>query len=507
MLAYVEKQGAEMSFLSVEPLGRLLARLSVLRHNDSTNLFGNDLDEEDECNIEIDRSVERVSGARASPPPSRNSVNEWLVDVLGGGGVLTAWPQTVPGLQARTGSDRIMALSTDAASGSGDWWIGWLERTPCSFRDSYALDDLAVYRARGTPQGLGDWLPAGATYGIEVGSIEQFLHFGITVLVRALGCVGREPSTDTQIKHGAAECKLALTAAASGVGPAVLASLIMREEMTESSVVPADAKATHTMSPTGDVSAIVIVQQLHTFTLHDMLTGYSDMTAAENANLARDQLTGAMCAIASKVESAALAGMLKLNMATHTIIFCPELVEVEGEEDWELRGYGFTTAKFNPIHGQPFLMDFAPSTTKMISGHTVLSAALMLLLLLATVRLQFGDAIHDLLSAAVRGHVEAAEQLSTQQVDDFLSTLRSQTLSMCVERDAPSSSVLNSIESDFAARLRDGVGSFEQYARWVLDTDETPYDLLHTRAECEAQCKRLEEVARARARRRRESQR
>ena len=149
--------------------------------------------------------------ARAAPSPTPSEMPAWLTRTLGPTrGVLSAWP-ALPGLSARA-SERVLALSSKTSAGGAWWWLHHLQRTVFSRRDSYttlartasdANTGQSVYRLVGEPGSSFDWFPGGATYGLDKGVIEAFLHFGLTVTVREQDVTGRAPALEVQEEQAA----------------------------------------------------------------------------------------------------------------------------------------------------------------------------------------------------------------------------------------------------------------------------------------------------------------
>lgn len=416
--------------------------------------------------------------SRAAPALSPSELKDFLVRTLGKArGVLCAFPE-MPGLSGRP-SERVLALSGKVGAGHAFWWLWYLQRSVFSRRDSYttlarwpgATDvDLSIYRLAGEPGRAFDWFPGGATYGMAKGVIDAFLHFGLAVTVRNLETTGKAPPLEAQTQQAALAAYLALDSAAHGIAPAVFACMLIHDAdeyaAMQQTLMPANAAITPELvselareKSTG-LRAIVTVTQMHTFRLSDMLRAFVEMDASENQARAREQVLGAVGALAEKLKQLADLKTLKLNVTPDTIVFCPDLGEEEDCDDWVLKGYGFRARGFECIQGQPFLWDFDPRLCKRLTqqnGYDPNAAlVLMALVLLETTRAQCGEAAHEIVREALlaAGSPVGLAWRAAREKAEVFATLLAQTFQHTrVERDALPSSALVSAGSDLVAAL------------------------------------------------------
>lgn len=465
-----------------EPCPRALARLMRCALEPCGPLFGDDVgveavdaDEPSPVGAPMDETAVRVPDKPTIPTASE--LKQWLVRTLGANrGVLAAWPE-VAGLSQRP-SERVLALGQRAAAGHAWWWLWHLKRTGFSRKDSYrAQPHETVYRLGGEPSSGFDWIPGGATYGVDAGVAPRVLYFGLAATVRELTHAPREPSFEKQVEQAAAACYMQLDAATHGIAPIVFATMLATDaddyRAVASYVLPADAAVPNTAvtdAASRRVEAIVTVSQLHTCRLEDMLRAHAAMGAEENVGLARKEIQGACVAVAAKIKQLADLKVLKLSMAPRTVVFCPELVEVDDAEDWELRGFGFRTRDFDVPQGKPFLVDYDARLCKRLMGQEGYDAGmafvLMVLVLLEAVRAQFPSA-HPLVLEAMRTTpFEAAFAKAAEKVDSggFVGLLSRAFEHARVERAALPKLTMAEMTQDFAHALRGGTSGLARLA-------------------------------------------
>lgn len=353
-------------------------------------------------------------------------------------GVVSGLP-LMPGLSNRP-SERVLALNTHTAAGQAHWWLNWLSKTPASKRDSRITrtdangrDRRFQYRIAGEPSRAFDWWPTGAQWGVEKGKINAFLHYGVTVHINTHGVqpsMNRyvEPTIDAQVTAHSTSIFIEAEAATHEIAPAVFAATLVhsaddyeaaRHLNPESELcVTGDAISPEVAVASGAskrVSASVVISQIHTFTLHDMLRAYSAASPEENLAAARASIKDAVKeTIGVKVKKLADLSILKLNMSPSTIAFVPHLEEDSGEfgdlgeedEDgeWILNGHSFYTRRFDPVAGVPRLLDYDNRICKRLdtteSAVNNCSRVLMSSILLASVKAQF-PAAHGLVLEAM----------------------------------------------------------------------------------------------------------
>ena len=440
--------------------------------------------------------IDAASAAAVVRPSVQSEFKTWLKQHLGAHrGVLCAWPRLSDGkgLGERP-SERILALNRKIVGGHSWWWLWKLSQTPFSKRDSYtarSMPGLSVYRLGGEPDLAFGWFPGGATYGIEPGVIDSFLHFGLSVSVQEFAETPLEPQLDIQNHHAAISCYSQLDAAANGIAPAIFANFLVHDADEFKSVqdvlsmpfnaVSLGAERCQNVAQGSRISGIVTVTQLNTFRLSDMLGAHTEMGAAENVLKARDEIMAATAAIACKIKQLAELKFLKLNMVSENIVFCPELIETETDEseDWELRGFGFRSADFAAVKGKPFLCNFDSRMCKRVAsaGYDANTAFIMMtLVMLASVRAQFGDRAFNAMAKELSQNVEftSALDIAKKGADAFVDAVTPSFQHGRLERDALPSMVMLEALQDFRTALRseakDGIGILVDGERPLFNT-------------------------------------
>ena len=498
----------------LEPGPRAFARLLRVPLETGAPLFGDDVGDEGPGDGEpepdwlrsaaiavLDQGAVRLQ-VRATPSLTPRDIRAWLVRTLGEErGVLAAWPE-LPGLCARA-TERILALPGTVGAGHAWWWLWNLQRSVFSRRDSYTTvpwhghgggSGFAVYRLAGQPGRAFDWFPGGGSYGIKPGVVDAFLYYGLTVTVRDLETHGRAPSLGAQVEHAALAARPLLEAAANGLAPPVFAHMLVHDadEYVEMQKVllPAQAAITREMVAqlskelSCNVGAVVTVSQIHTFRLSDMLRAYVGMETWENRRKARSEIHAAVSDLLSKIKRLAELNTLKLNVTPDTVVFCPELADAEsGEEaadDWELRGYGFSSRAFEAVKGKPFLFDFDPLMCKRLGTADGYDASvafvLMTLLLLETTRATCGPAARHVLAEAVVDDADFARAWRTagERAAAFSAMLSRTFVHSRVERDALGSNVFVDVGTDCCAVVRAGLRSLIDAPREAAPPPPTP---------------------------------
>jgi len=460
-----------------EPGHRLISRLMMLSLSTHARLFGDDVsaeaaDENEDGNAAtldppIDKGAVTVS-AVAKPLLVQSQLKEWLLATLGTKrGVLSAWPETKGSGLAAQASSRILALDAKAVSGHANWWLWNLRRTAFSRRDSITprcSRGVSVHCVGGGPERSFDWFPAGGIYGMNPGIIDLFIHYGISVSIREFETSSIEPRLEIQVQHASILIYNQLEAAAHGVAPAVFAAFLVHEgddykgldamlrSPPTAAALPPDQLAEVAVGTR--VAAAVVLGQVHSFRMTDMLTAYA------HNRVSKDVVMNAMVAVSSKVKQLANLKMLKLNMVADNVVFCPQLIEAE-DDQLELRGFTYEQAGgTEALKGKPFLCDFDTRLSKrmtMQDGYNAVAAYVtMMLVLLAAIRHQFGRRVADdmmttLKTAGFQADVDAAKPM----IDTFADVIRRSFQTGRMERDALPSALVLEIAADLPRRVRD----------------------------------------------------
>ena len=480
-----------------EPAPLLFARLLRCPADGTGALFGDDVGVElidsPQAGLGMDEAAVRVE--ERPRPAIASEMKALLLGTLGNNrGVLTGLP-AIDGLSSKA-QERICALSSKAVAGRVWWWLWWLKRTPFSRRDSYSYRSNEVtYRVGGDATQSFDWFPGGVTYGTKPGRLAAYLNFGLSVYVRELPPARREPEYEAQIQQLAVPLYLQLDAATHGLSPAVFAAFVVNNAddytLMEKHRLPSDAasEGLDTSRQATRVTAVITVCQVHTFRLSDMLKAYAGMGPEENRLYAKQVLSQAMLEISAKVEKLAALKILKLSMTPDSIVFCPELRESsDDQEEWEVLGHAFRTGGFDVIAGKPFFVDFDHRVAKRLQGQSGYDAScaymMMMLVLLGTIRAQYGSAYPDVLEVVLQaGAFKAAQAEAADKMDAFRAMFLTTFQHARVERDPLPKSVLHETVDDFAVligRVNAGTGSmcsscgkrtaFVGLMLWLLDT-------------------------------------
>ena len=448
-----------------------------------------------------DDAVEMEAADVGAPPPSTPvvpttaaqpfsktdrapSVRDWLVGGLGRKrGVMSAWPQA-PGLKSAP-SERVLLLDQSIRSGYAWWWLHKLKNTLYSRRDSYKhRSNETVYRLGAEPALGWNWFPKGSLYGMDAGTIDAFLHFGLAVTVREFPLVGVAPPLETQVSQCAIAIYLELEAAALGVAPPVFAAMLVFDDDDYSdidAIAEVDATTPAIQPPpvfsqaSAHVVGSVVASQLHTFRLSDMLRVYSELRPEENVMLVKKQIQDATVDLAAKIQRLAANKIIKLNMCASNIVFCPQLADSPQGDDWVLLGFGFKTSEQELITGKPYLSEFDTRLCKRMGGQADYDPScafvLMIAILLATVRAEFGSVATLMLRALLNqdsdGIPKAGASLATpltqafsvaaSNVDVFRDMLLRAFQHSRPERNSIASDVFDELVSDFASTLRQPV--------------------------------------------------
>lgn len=425
-----------------------------------------------------------VATATAQPfakTESVASIRDWLVGGLGSKrGVLSAWPQA-PGLRTMP-NDRVLLLNPLVVSGRSWWWLHKFKNTLFSRRDSYRhRQNDTVYRVGGEPAMGWNWFPRGSLYGMDPGTIDAFLHFGLAVTVRELDRAHNAPALEAQVAQCAISIYLELEAATLGVAAPVFAAMLVfdgddydaaSKELQESNAMaPAPATDPVYAASSANVIGSVVASQMHTFRLSDMLRTYNELRPEDNVLLVQKQIQDATIDLATKIQRMATSKIIKLNMCASNIVFCPHLADSAQGDDWVLLGFGFKTAEDELITGKPFLSEFDPRLCKRMGGQqdydVNCSFVLMIAVLLATVKAEFGSVYTLMLRALLNQDADGlpkanmpvmttlanAFNAAKGKSDVFRDVLLRSFQHSRPERDAIPADVFDELVADFVSTL------------------------------------------------------
>tara|TARA_Y100000817_G_scaffold242948_1_gene194935 strand:+ start:6021 stop:7688 length:1668 start_codon:yes stop_codon:yes gene_type:complete len=340
----------------------------------------------------------------SKPRPEGTTNANWVSSVLViERGVLAALPAG-----AREGKNRERMLSIDSAVAGGRswWWLWRARRTRFARRDSYQMfGSTTVYRT--TDLDAIDWLPEADLYGGTAG-FEALTAMGASVAVQHF-----EPlppasvEVHEQMSYVGPRVLVELEAAAAGIAPAVLGMTLVydRDTYGEHQKLAMESKSTREVvearstktEESRRIVALVTVTQFHSYRLADMLKAYRNLDVADNHVYAQQSLHEMSERLAQKIRELAMMGYIKLNITPHTVVCIPEVSAGETEEDWSVRGFRFHSEEEDIIEGMPMLWDFDPRFVKRFAlgkgeYDTDSAYALMVLVLLASARAEYGDA-------------------------------------------------------------------------------------------------------------------
>lgn len=350
----------------------------------------------------------------------------WVSDVLGRcRGVMTALPRSVwpkSSTESQSAVARIVALDPQRACGLAWWWLVQLHGSEYVSKMSYTLDDhTAVYHTDGLEAAANTWLPTNADYDALVLSsgFDSITLAGFCVTVRRVTPLpdGRPTSLD-QVPALHQRLLLELEASAMEWGPAILATMLVHTDDLPSAAelrLPSNGEIPTLRAKVAElgsarIAACVSVTQTHSFRLSDLLSGYNKVLGDPLLQPSLTAVNGSVyevtMAIARKVRSLATTRIVKLNMTPATIVFCPKLHEDPDTGEITAHGYGYEGME--AVKGVPYLWDFDPVFTKRMSSQATdydadCSYVVMMLVLLASVRAQYGESVSRIMANRVIG--------------------------------------------------------------------------------------------------------
>jgi len=373
---------------------------------------------------------------------------EWLTESLGrSGGVIAAFPRALwPTVATETATpdpyaattSRIVMLDKEKAVGKNWWWLWALESTKYDSARHYSMKDgTAVYRTDGLEG--NEWFPEANAYDpkCDPDHFEKTSLAGFAVSVRHVPSLpsGGMPTSLGDVPGIGQRILFELEAAACGSGPAVFGCMLVdnadmfcavRAKAAQPATAELDTDTVTSKRPNSQVVACVTVTQTHSYRLSDMLLAHSSVMAdpllRPRVSVGAIDATVYECtlSIARKIRHLAQTRILKLNVTPETVIFCPRLVQGD-TGDLEATGFGyFDPDRGEAVKGVPFLWDFDPVFTKRVAStnqdyDTDSAYSVMALVLLASVKAQFGDVfrimLHRLTGRSPDGKTLSEEEL------------------------------------------------------------------------------------------------
>lgn len=309
------------------------------------------------------------------PKPKNQNAAQWLEAVAEEGGLLAALPNTLWPTGAVRSQEALQIGRLSGVVGAADFW--------------------AQTRPR-EGDGFEEWFPEGHDYDASISSLEwdKITLAGITF---------------QQFDENAV--LLQLEAAARGVAPAIFAHFVRGGGYT----------------------------QLHSFLLDDMLRAYTRLLGDPLRRPSRGNIEAtiyeATMGIARKVRELADVRILKLNMTTKDVVFCPKLYEAD---DGTLEENGYSFDGLQSIKGIPYLTGFKADFCKKVplstSGYDTDAAyLLMMLVFLADVKAAHGHATCKLMMHKLLGRTTGGADLPVDGLPPDFERLGLREVSMRIE--------------------------------------------------------------------------
>jgi hypothetical protein len=370
-----------------------------------------------------------------SRKPKEQGLHDWMAEVLvRQRGVIaalprSAWPSSAS--EAESTLARVVALdSTRAASKS--WWWSWRLRAS-KYHTSRSVDEMtSVHTTDGVDSDANCWYPTKESYdcAISEDAFDRLTLGGFSTGIRVAELdVPFQQQADLKQR-----LLLELEAAATGLAPAVLAVFLVHSGDNYKIHQGTPALGTTDVSElpklrgdsTSSLNATVSVTQATLFTLGDLLASYRK---SRNNPLLRPSLPSVegslyelSAAIARRVRALADAKMLKLNITPDTVVFVPNLCE---GEDGELQSQGYGYLGMETVRGVPMMFDFDPRFTKRFTSQTTdydadCAYSVMMLILMASIRAQYGGAVQDIVGNKLIGRTLDGKPMDPSELpDDF----------------------------------------------------------------------------------------
>ena len=260
--------------------------------------------------------------------------------------------------------DRVLLLSEDSGL-----WIKGLHKVKFSHKSSYnPRESVSVYRK--SKDGDLNWIPSHQNYGMDENYYKSLTEAGISVEVAEL----------PQAPHESA----------SGVTNELVQALFTQLEMAACGVAPAVLAAFVVFDKKGAARGTMVVSQLHTFTLSDVMRAVRKATSVDDVNMVHTHLRAAARGVAEKLAHLAKAKVIKLSLTPKSVVFASSNIV--------LKDPGFEWKEFKNLAGSPFLVDYDSRLTYRLAldldynEHCAL--ALMGMVLLSAVKAEFGD-LHE----------------------------------------------------------------------------------------------------------------
>lgn len=363
-----------------------------------------------------------------STKPAKVTPAEWIEQNLANRGVVACVPQRAP-----------VALSREVACGQADYWVR-------NFMDNVEIFNAAktrraggrnrlIFEANLLTSGVPPFFPEGDAFGLKPAETDEFFDAGVSVTIR------RAPyeSTDEPVSFKDSSKRAALCATElaytlemvqRGLTPCVVAAFLLHSSSQE----PAHrgskplAYAPPPAPAAGAVSALVLINQISTFSLDDLM--YAITRAPVKSK--RDHLVGVLeqvCAPVFEVLRKLTTlhegrATVKLNLTPESVVFAPKLVA--DSQSWQLEGVGYMPVSEMHLDGVPKLVDFNGVFTTRVRGesHSPETAfVLHCLLILAYTRAAHGPFVssvlwnHLIAEGDPSGFLKAAREVQSKKTN------------------------------------------------------------------------------------------
>lgn len=330
------------------------------------------------------------SAPRPIAKPAALAYADWVSDtLLRNGGVVAS----VPADGARLA--RSVALDTRAATGNAAYWTTHLLENEALFAESRGgAEDGATHASAVTLEdGAPAFFPEGGAYGVGRAGMDALIDAGFTVEVNEApysqrGGVAFE-RRDQREAACAKEISMRLLMAEAGVAPCVLAAFYARRE---------DEATGARRAQRGEMGAMVVVSQVHTFCLGDLMHA---ARAGEDAKRAASVLRSAVPLVMKQLRALSEVrggcGVVKADLTAESVVFCADLRP--SGDDWTLGGVGHRPVSREHVDGVPKICGYRTVLSRRMRAarHDVDAATVLHALLL----LGFSEAVHGAGAAAV----------------------------------------------------------------------------------------------------------
>ena len=305
--------------------------------------------------------------------PPDGLTTRWLSDVLLNRGVAAA----IPGTELQPG--KILAFDQRTVCGHDRYWVMSIMTSSGVFNETKTSNapspNRTTFEAITLQSSVPRFLPEGDAFGVERSDMDAFIDAGIKVEVRSkpyasksecFSMVGKDKQNAACVK----ELEMLMEMATRGVAPGVIAAFCVRADGANhlrdgdpwnlSNTPNAKVEVKSATADLADVTASVVVSQLSTFTLDDLMRD----TRSSLVPARKDQLLNTLLSVCGPVFKQIKEmckvhkgyGAVKLNMTPHSVVFCPSLVAVGGS--WELEGAGYMPLSESHLDGVPRISDF-----------------------------------------------------------------------------------------------------------------------------------------------------